>query len=112
MLEHRVPGRRLYAEEVTLREKLRLASALELVEDGVDALQKIEFRSIVSFCNRKIGHNPNFSCIFVEYGVIWHGYGILKCGNYNIVRSLWSVPYFNFFIADLTYRNKSKQLQF
>ena len=111
MSEHRVPRRRLSAEEVTQREKSPLASALELVEDGVDDLRKIEFRGIASFCNRKIGHNPNFYCIFVEDGVFWHGYGILKSGNYNKVRTLRSAPYFKFFIADLTYRNKSKQLQ-
>ena len=110
VLEHGVPGRRIPAEKVTQWEKAPLASALELVEDGVDDLQKVEFRGEPSFCNRKIGHNPNFYCIFVEYGVFWHWYGILKCGNYNIVRTLLSAPYFIFFIADLTYRNKSKQL--
>ena len=112
MSEHRVPGRRLSAEEVTRREKSPPASAPELVEDGVDDLRKIEFRGIASFCNRKTGHNPNFYCIFVEYGVFRHGYGILKCGNYNIVRTLRSAPYFIFFIADLTCRNKSKQFQY
>ncbi|MBD5204665.1 MAG: hypothetical protein HDS82_07380 [Bacteroidales bacterium] len=57
MLEHRVPGRRLSAEEVTQREKSPLASALELVEDGVDYLQKIEFLS----CDAKMR----------KYFVIW-----------------------------------------
>ena len=112
VLEHGVPGRSLPAEKVTQREKAPLASALELVEDGVYDLQKVEFRGEPSFCNRKIGHNPNFYCIFVKYGVFWQWYGILKCGNYNIVRTLLSAPYFIFFIADLTYRNQSKQLRY
>lgn len=58
-----------------------LASALELVEDGIDDLQKVEFRGEASFCYRNTGHNPNFYCIFVPYGIFWHWYGILKCGK-------------------------------
>lgn len=96
MLEHGVQGRRLSAEEMTQREKSPLSSALEFVEDCVDNLQKVEFRVEDSFCKRKIGHNPIFYCIFVECDVFWYGYGILKCGSYNIVRTLRSAPYFIF----------------
>ena len=52
VLEHGVPGRRLPAEKVTQREKAPLASALELVEDGVYDLQKVEFRGEPSFATR------------------------------------------------------------
>lgn len=52
-----------------------------------------------------------FFCIFVEWRVFWHWHSVLKCGNYNIVRPLRNVLYFNYFTISLTSWNKFGQLQ-
>jgi hypothetical protein len=85
---------------------------LAFIEYGVYYLYKIKFGGISSFCNRKIGHYFSFYCIFVEYSVFWHWYGILECGNYNIVRPLRNALYFYYFTVLLTSRNKFEQLHF
>ena len=97
MLEDSLPARSLTAEKMPDREQTPLVAALELIEDGVNNLHKIKFGGISSFGIRKIGHYFRFYCIFVEYSVFWHCYGILECGNYNILRSLQNALYFNHF---------------
>ena len=110
MVEDCLPTRTFAAEKMPNREQAPLAAALELVEYGVHDLNKIKSGGISSFCNRKIRHYFSFYCIFVEYSVFWHWYGILQCGNYNIVRPLRNALYFNYFTVSLTYRNKFRQL--
>ena len=88
MMEDCVPTRKFPAEKMAYRQQTPLASALELVEDCIYNLNKIEFGSETSFCYRKIGHNFRFYCIFVEYSVFWHWYDILEFGDNNIVRTL------------------------
>ena len=105
MMEDCVPAWSLSAEKMPDREQTPLAAALELIEYGVYHLNKIKFGVVASFCNRKIRHYFSFNCIFVEYSVFWHWYGILECGNYNIVRPLRNALYFNYFIVLLTSRN-------
>lgn len=105
MMEDCVPAWSLSAEKMPDREQTPLAAALELIEYGVYHLNKIKFVGVASFCNRKIRHYFSFYCIFVEYSVFWHWYGILEYGNYNIVRPLRSALYFNYFTVLLTSRN-------
>ena len=105
VMEDSVPTWPLSAEKMPDREQAPLAAALKLVEYGVYYLNKIKFGGKSSFCYRKIGHDFSFYCIFVEYSVFWHWYGILECGNYNIVRPLRNALYFNYFTVLLTSRN-------
>ena len=109
-MEDGIPAWRFITEKMSCRRKTPLAAALELVENGVDNLYKIKFGRKTSFCYRKIGHNFRFYCIFVEYSVFWHLYGILECGDYNIVRPLRNALYFYYFTVLLTSQNKFKQL--
>ena len=110
MMEYCVPARNFTAEEMAHWKKPPLATTFQLVEDGVDNLHKIEFGDKSLLCNRKMWHNFRFYCIFVEYSVFCHWYGILECGNYNIVRTLRNALYFNYFTESLTSQNKFKQL--
>ncbi len=54
MMEDCVPTRKFPAEKMAYRQQTPLASALELVEDCIYNLNKIEFGSETSFCYRKI----------------------------------------------------------
>ena len=102
VMEDGVPARRLSSEKVSDRKHPLLAAALKLVQDRVHDLRQVEFCGESSFCHRKIGHNPIFYCIFVEYSVFWHGCNIFMFGDYNIVHFLRSALYFNFFTVLLT----------
>lgn len=112
MVENRFPAWCNTTEQMTCGKHSPLTSAFQLEENGVNNLYQVKFCLESSFCDRKIGHNSIFYCIFVKYSVFWHRCNLLKFGDYNIVLHFQDALYFIYFTEFLTSQNKFRQLQF